>query len=80
MVEALEVPLTPFTHPVPGRGGYWVNPPPKNLPPSRTTPVPNFIWIHPGVWISIEKKHIDRHTLIALYVLDLITLITSKLW
>ena len=39
---------------------------PKNLPPSRTTFVPNFVLICPAIWISIE----NRHTHIALYVLE----------
>ena len=45
-------------------------PPPKNLPPSRTTSVPNFILIRPAFWISIENRHTHRQTHIALYVLD----------
>ena len=47
-----------------GGGGYRVKPPQE---PSRTTSVPNFILIRPAVWISIENRHTD----IALYVLDL---------
>ena len=64
-VEAPEAPHTPFMHPVPGVGGTRLN-----LPPSRTTSVPNFIPIRPAVWISIENRHTDRHKHIALYILD----------
>jgi len=56
-VEAQEAPHIPIIHLYPGGGRY--------LPPSRTTSVPNFIRIRPGVWISIVNKQTD----IALYVL-----------
>ena len=35
--------------------------PPKNLPPLRTTSVPNFVQIHPAVWISLENRQTDKH-------------------
>ena len=46
------------THSTPGGGGYWVETPPRNFLPSRTTYVPNFIKICPAVWISIENLNI----------------------
>ena len=47
----------------------WVEPPPEPSP-SRTTSVPNFVPIGPAVWISIENTQTNKHTHIALYVLD----------
>ena len=55
--EAPETPCTPFTHPVPGGGGTGLIPPRAFLPP-KTTFLPNFIKIHPAIWISIENLHI----------------------
>ena len=68
--DPLYTPQAPFTHPTPPLRtpypgwGYWK--PPKNLPPSSTTTVPNLIVICPAIWISIENKH----THIAFYVLE----------
>ena len=39
-------------------GGTGLKHPPRTFPPSGTTYMPNFIKIHPVVWISIESKHI----------------------
>ena len=51
-------------HPVPplhtlylGVGGTGLIPP-RTFPPSRTTYLPNFIKIHPAVWISVKNIHI----------------------
>ena len=51
-------------------GGVLGQKKPKNLPPSRTTSMPNFVLIRPAIWISVENTQTHRHTHIALYVLD----------
>ena len=58
MAVAPETPRTPFMHSILRGVGVLGWKTPRTFLPLRTTYVPNFIKIHPVVWISIENIHI----------------------
>ena len=72
-VEAPEAPRTPFTHPVPGGWGYRVE------TPQEPSPLEDHLRAKfrpdPSSRLDFYREHTDtqtdRHTDIALYVLDL---------
>ena len=66
--EAPEAPRTPFTHPVPGGGGIG------SKPPQEPSPLEDHLRAKfrpdPSSRLDFYREQTDRHTDIALYVLD----------